>query len=48
MKKILTIQDGPGNRLFYHLQGCNMRCPWCGNPERPTIHIPYVHPLRIC
>ena len=26
-------QDGRGNRLVYHLQGCNMRCPWCANPE---------------
>ena len=26
-------QDGRGNRLIYHLQGCNMRCPWCSNPE---------------
>ena len=26
-------QDGSGNRLVYHLQGCNMRCPWCANPE---------------
>lgn len=26
-------QDGPGNRLVYHLSGCNMRCIWCANPE---------------
>lgn len=26
-------QDGPGNRLVYHLAGCNMKCIWCSNPE---------------
>ncbi|MGN0527440.1 MAG: radical SAM protein [Acutalibacteraceae bacterium] len=26
-------QDGPGNRLVYHLSGCNLYCPWCSNPE---------------
>ena len=30
-------QDGPGNRLVYHLQGCNMRCPWCSNPEGMSL-----------
>lgn len=26
-------QDGRGNRLVIHMQGCNLRCPWCANPE---------------
>ena len=26
-------QDGRGNRLVYHLQGCDLACPWCANPE---------------
>lgn len=26
-------EDGPGNRLVYHLKGCNIRCPWCSNPD---------------
>lgn len=31
-------QDGPGNRLVYHVQGCNFRCKWCANPEGMEIH----------
>lgn len=30
-------QDGPGNRLVYHLAGCNMHCLWCANPEGMKI-----------
>ncbi|OQA49094.1 MAG: Pyruvate formate-lyase-activating enzyme [Firmicutes bacterium ADurb.Bin300] len=26
-------EDGPGNRLIYHLKGCNLHCPWCSNPD---------------
>ena len=26
-------QDGPGNRLVWHLAGCSLQCPWCSNPE---------------
>ena len=32
-KGFIYSQDGPGNRLVYHLGGCNMKCPWCANPE---------------
>lgn len=31
-------QDGPGNRLVYHLSGCNMRCIWCSNPDGMENH----------
>ena len=31
-------QDGPGNRLVYHLQGCNLNCPWCANPEGLALY----------
>ena len=31
-------QDGPGNRLVYHTQGCNFRCKWCSNPESMDIN----------
>lgn len=31
-------QDGHGNRLVFHLQGCNMRCPWCSNPEGISVN----------
>ncbi len=30
-------QDGPGNRLVYHLSGCNMKCIWCSNPEGMSL-----------
>lgn len=33
-------QDGPGNRLVYHLKGCNLRCPWCSNPEGMDVNRP--------
>ncbi len=33
-------QDGPGNRLVYHLQGCNFSCKWCSNADS----IPIVNP----
>ena len=39
-------QDGPGNRLVYHLQGCNFRCKWCSNPESLPLTSPEAFEMR--
>ncbi len=31
-----TIHDGPGLRTEFFLNGCPLRCKWCGNPESFT------------
>lgn len=28
-----SLHDGPGIRTTVFLMGCNVRCPWCANPE---------------
>ena len=40
-------QDGPGNRLVYHLQGCNLRCPWCANPEGLSVEGGERYPVEV-
>lgn len=28
-----SLHDGPGIRTTVFFKGCNLRCPWCSNPE---------------
>lgn len=36
-----SLGDGPGIRSTVFFKGCNLRCPWCHNPETilPTPHL---------
>ena len=43
-----TSQDGPGHRLVYHLQGCNMRCAWCSNPESRSREAAFIRREAKC
>ena len=36
------FNDGPGIRTTIFLQGCNLNCPWCCNPETISTIIPEV------
>ena len=41
-----SLGDGEGIRTTVFLQGCNLRCPWCHNPETLSHESPGMK--RIC
>ena len=44
----LSTQDGPGIRTTVFLKGCNLRCPWCSNPENLIGEIQYYYLVDKC
>lgn len=33
------LHDGPGIRTTVFFKGCNLRCPWCANPENISFEM---------
>jgi len=35
----MCFHDGPGIRTTVFFKGCNLKCPWCSNPENMNFEI---------
>lgn len=43
-----AVQDGPGIRTAVFLKGCDLRCPWCANPESQRCAVQMMHDSNKC
>lgn len=43
-----SVGDGPGIRTTVFFQGCNLRCPWCHNPETISSVPEFLYYERLC
>lgn len=43
-----SIYDGDGIRTLVFLKGCNIRCPWCSNPEGLSSEFQVMHSHDKC
>ncbi|MFU0828782.1 MAG: (Formate-C-acetyltransferase)-activating enzyme [Lachnoclostridium sp.] len=50
VNKIISFSavDGPGNRTAVFLQGCNLDCKYCHNPETRAVCIHCGNCVRVC